>query len=759
MLNKRPVFKDTSDLIFTLMPNSSTLDSSVIAAVAGAYHSTPFDVLGMHPAQIDGKPVVTIRTFQPQAAAVSVKRNDELYPMERVHADGLFEAVFAEETDFFPYRLSIQLHGTESHIYESEDPYRFPPVLSDFDLHLFSEGTDLRLYQKHGAHLIEHAGIRGVSFVVWAPNAERVSVIGNFNQWDGRRHPMRPRGGSGVWEIFIPGLEQGDLYKYEIKTRYQGYMAEKSDPFAFGAELRPKTASVVWDLDRYDWRDAAWMAVRRNRQSFEAPMAIYEVHLGSWRRDCDPQYGLRWLTYRELAEQLMPYAKDMGYTHLELMPVTEFPFDGSWGYQTVGYYAPTSRYGTPDDFRYLVDQAHQAGLGVIVDWVPGHFPKDGHGLSFFDGTHLYEHADLRKGEHQDWGSLIYNYGRNEVRGFLLSNALFWLDKYHIDGLRVDAVASMLYLDYSRKEGEWIPNEFGGRENLEAVSFLKRFNEVVHMEYPDTLTFAEESTAWGAVSRPTYLGGLGFDMKWNMGWMHDMLEYVEKDSVHRRYHHNNLTFSLLYAFTENFVLPLSHDEVVHGKGALLAKMPGDYWQKFANLRALYGYMYAHPGKKLLFMGGEIGQWNEWSHAEQVDWILLDFDSHRQIQEYVRALNRLYTSQPALHEVDFNWNGFEWIDFHDVDNSIVSFLRRAKDPNDFVVVAANFTPVPREGYRLGVPNAGFYRELLNSDSVFFGGGNMGNAGGLPSEPVPWQGRPHSLIITVPPLAVVFLKRDWS
>ena len=738
------------------MPNSATLDSSVIAAVAGAYHSTPFDVLGMHLVEVDGKPGLAVRTFQPQAAAVSVNRNGGVYPMERVHADGFFEAVF-EDTEFFPYWFSIQLHGSESHSYQVEDPYRFPPVLTDFDLHLFSEGTDLRLYEKHGAHLIEHAGVRGVCFVVWAPNAERVSVIGNFNQWDGRRHPMRPRGSSGVWELFIPGLQQGDLYKYEIKTRYLGHLAGKSDPFAFAAELRPKTASVIWDLNQYDWHDGTWMAERPSRQSFEAPMAIYEVHLGSWRRDPDPHYGQRWLSYRELAGQLVPYAKEMGYTHLELMPVTEFPFDGSWGYQTVGYYAPSSRYGTPDDFRYLVDRAHQAGLGVIVDWVPGHFPKDGHGLSFFDGTHLYEHADLRKGEHQDWGSLIYNYGRNEVRGFLLSSALLWLDKYHIDGLRVDAVASMLYLDYSRKEGEWIPNEFGGRENLEAVSFLKRFNEVVHMEYPDALTFAEESTAWGAVSRPTYLGGLGFDMKWNMGWMHDMLEYIEKESVHRRYHHNNLTFSLLYAFTENFVLPLSHDEVVHGKGALLAKMPGDYWQKLANLRALYGYMYAHPGKKLLFMGGEIGQWNEWNHDEQVDWVLLYFDSHRQIQEYVRALNRLYTSQPALHEVDFNWNGFEWLDFHDVDNSIVSFLRRAKDPNDFVVVVANFTPVPREGYRLGVPDAGFYRELLNSDSAFFGGGNMGNAGGVPSEPVAWQGRPNSVMITVPPLAVVFLKRE--
>jgi 1,4-alpha-glucan branching enzyme len=738
-----------------------TADPSALAAIAGAYHSTPFDVLGMHPVTIGGKAGVAIRTFQPQADGVSVNRDGVLYPMARIHPDGFFETIFPGETEFFSYSLSITLAPSvgfpETRRYEIEDPYRFPPVLSDFDLHLFGEGNHLRVYEKHGAHLIEHAGVRGVCFALWAPNAERVSVIGDFNQWDGRRHPMRPRGASGVWELFIPELVQGDLYKFEIKTRYQGYIATKSDPCAFASELRPKTASVIWDLNRYEWQDHEWMASRHARQSFEAPMSIYEVHPGSWKREPDAEYGHRWFTYRELAERLIPYVRDMGFTHLELMPITEYPFDGSWGYQTTGYFAPTSRYGTPDDFRYLVDRAHQSGLGVIVDWVPAHFPKDAHGLSFFDGTHLYEHADQRKGEHQDWGSLIYNYGRNEVRGFLLSSALFWLDKYHIDGLRVDAVASMLYLDYSRKEGEWIPNQFGGRENLEAVAFLKRFNEVVHQQYPDVLTFAEESTAWGAVSRPTYVGGLGFDMKWNMGWMHDMLEYIGKNPVHRRYHHNNLTFSLLYAFTENFVLPLSHDEVVHGKGAMLAKMPGDYWQQFANLRALYGYMYAHPGKKLLFMGGEIGQWNEWNHEWQVEWLLLYFDSHRQIQQYVQALNRLYLSQPALYEVDFSWQGFEWIDFHDVDNSIVSFLRRAKNPHDFVVVAANFTPVPRYGYRLGVPEGGFYRELLNSDSSLFGGGNIGNNGGVPSEPTPWQGRPHSIVITVPTMAVVYFKLE--
>jgi 1,4-alpha-glucan branching enzyme len=730
-----------------------------VAAIVGGYHSAPFDILGMHLQTVDGKPSIVIRTLQPQALAVSVIREGSAYPMELVHPGRLFEAVFRGEAELFGYRFSIALPGAAGaaeRSYEIEDPYRYPPVLTEFDLHLLSEGTHYRLYEKFGARLIEHEGTKGVCFAVWAPNAERVSVIGEFNQWDGRRHPMRLRGASGVWELFIPGLQQGDLYKYEIKTKYHGYIAVKADPFGLLSEMRPNTASVVWDLDRYEWHDQEWMAARNERQRLDAPIAIYEVHLGSWKRKPDP-IGMRWMSYCELAEELVPYVREMGYTHIQFLPVTEHPYDASWGYQTIGYFAPTSRYGTPDDFRYLVDQAYRAGLGVILDWVPAHFPKDGHGLSFFDGTCLYEHADPRQGEHQDWGTLIYNYGRNEVRAFLLSSALFWLDRYHIDGLRVDAVASMLYLDYSRQPGEWIPNEFGGRENLEAVAFLKRFNEVVHLEYPDTLTFAEESTAWPQVSRPTYLGGLGFDLKWNMGWMHDMLEYMQKDPVHRGYHHDNLTFALLYAFTENFVLPFSHDEVVHGKGAMLSKMPGDYWQRFANLRAQYGYMYAHPGKKLLFMGGEIGQWNEWNYEWQLDWMLLDYNSHREMQEYVKALNRLYVTQPALHQVDFSWEGFQWIDFHDVDNSIVSFVRRARDPDDFVVVAANFTPVPREGYRVGIPAPGFYRELLNSDSINYGGSNMGNAGGIPSEPTPWQGQPHSILLTVPPLAVVFFKPD--
>jgi 1,4-alpha-glucan branching enzyme len=570
---------------------------------------------------------------------------------------------------------------------------------------------------------------------------------------------MRPRGATGLWELFLPGLGAGALYKYEIKTPYRGYMAVKADPYGFAMEVRPGTASVVWDLDQYTWSDGDWMANRQARQGLEAPVAIYEVHLGSWQRAAAE--GNRWLTYRELADQLVAYAAGMGFTHLELLPISEHPFDGSWGYQTIGYFAPTSRFGTPDDFRYFVDKAHQAGLGVILDWVPAHFPKDAAGLAFFDGTHLYEHADPRRGEHQDWGTLIFNYGRNEVAAFLLTNALFWLDEYHIDGLRVDAVASMLYLDYSRKAGEWVPNEFGGRENLEAVRFLKRFNELVHLKFPGVLTFAEESTAWPMVSRPTYLGGLGFDLKWNMGWMHDSLAYITKDPIYRRYHHNSLTFSLIYAFSENFVLPFSHDEVVHGKGSMIGKMPGDYWRKFANLRALYGYMYAHPGKKLLFMGGEFGQFKEWNFEAALDWMLLDFESHRRLQNWMRDLNHVYREQAPLHEVDFAWEGFEWIDLHDVDQNIVSFIRRAKAESqgqaECLVVVANFSPVPREGYRVGAPRAGFYRELLNSDAEAYGGSNMGNRGGLPSDALPWQGQPHSILITVPPLAVVYFKPE--
>jgi len=564
---------------------------------------------------------------------------------------------------------------------------------------------------------------------------------------------MRNRGTSGLWEVFIPGLDEGMIYKFEIRSNNQDHPLLKADPYAFYAEVRPKSGSIVANIDRYTWNDQGWMAARKQWNWIESPISIYEVHLSSWQRVWEE--GGRWLSYRELADRLIPYIKKMGYTHIELLPVMEHPFDASWGYQTVGYYAVTSRFGTPDDFMHFVDRCHQEGIGVLLDWTPAHFPRDGHGLANFDGTHLYEHADPRQGAHPDWGTLVFNYNRTEVQNFLLSNALFWLDKYHLDGLRVDAVASMLYLDYSRKNGEWIPNEYGGRENLAAITLLKRMNELVHSRHPGVLTVAEESTAWPMVSRPTYVGGLGFSLKWNMGWMNDTLQYMSQDPIHRRYHHNRMTFSMLYAFTENFVLPLSHDEVVHGKSALLRKMPGDEWQQFANLRLLYGYMYGHPGKKLLFMGGEIAQGVEWYHETGLDWYVLDYETHRGVQRLVIDLNRLYKSERALHEVDFDWHGFEWVDCNDADSSVLSFIRRARDPNDFVVVVANFTPVLREGYRLGVPELGYYRELLNTDAAVYGGSNSGNAGGQMAEPVPWMGRPCSLNLRLPPLGALFLK----
>ncbi|HUN23299.1 MAG TPA: 1,4-alpha-glucan branching protein GlgB [Anaerolineales bacterium] len=723
-----------------------------VAAIAGGYHGNPFDVLGLHQIENDDKPMFVVRAFQPQARAVEVVfAKGKSVPMEKTHDYGFFEVQLNEKQAKSGYRLHITTMADTQ--YELDDAYRFAPVLGDADLYLHGEGTHMQLYNKMGAHPMEVQGVKGVCFAVWAPNAERVSVIGDFNNWDGRRHPMRLRGNSGIWELFIPALQGGDLYKYEIKTRYMGYMVEKTDPFGFSAELRPRTSSIVWDINAYQWNDNDWMAQRSARQRLDAPISVYELHLGSWMRK--PEDGNRFLTYSELADKLIPYLQETAFTHVELLPVTEHPFDGSWGYQAVGYFAPTSRFGTPDQFKQFVDRLHQAGIGVIVDWVPAHFPKDQHGLSFFDGTHLYEHSDPRQGEHMDWGTYIFNFGRNEVQSFLLNSALFWLDKYHIDGLRVDAVASMLYLDYSRKAGEWVPNQFGGRENLEAVAFLKRFNELVHLNYPDVLTFAEESTAWGGVSRPTYLGGLGFDLKWNMGWMHDTLVYIEKEPIHRRYHHGTLTFSLIYAFTENFILPFSHDEVVHGKGSMLSKMPGDYWQKFANLRNLYGYMFTHPGKKLLFMGQEFGQWNEWNYQQSMDWNLLDFDNHSALKYYVGDLNRLVRKEPALHQVDFESRGFEWIDHNDGDNSVISYLRYAHDRNDFVVVVCNFTPVPRFGYRIGVPKGGFYREILNSDSAVYGGSNLGNQGGVQAHEYGWQGRSHSLEITLPPLATVAFK----
>jgi 1,4-alpha-glucan branching enzyme len=627
------------------------------------------------------------------------------------------------------------------------------PFLTDYDLYLLAQGTHYRSYEKLGAHLVDIDGQRGTRFAVWAPNAEAISVIGDFNDWDTRRHPMALRHAeAGIWECFIPGVGGGALYKYFVASRFNGYKAEKADPYAFASELRPRSASKVWDLSGYAWGDAEWLAARRRTNLLDAPMAIYEVHLGSWMRV--PDEGGRWLTYREAAAKLAEYVREMGYTHVEFLPLTEHPFDGSWGYQTIGYYAATSRFGTPQDLMFLIDTLHQHGIGVLMDWVPGHFPRDAHGLAYFDGTHLYEHADPRKGEHQEWGTLVFNYGRWEVVNFLLSNALFWLDQYHIDGLRVDAVASMLYLDYARKEGEWIPNEYGGRENLEAVAFLRRFNELVYGQHEGIVTVAEESTAWGMVSRPTYVGGLGFGFKWDMGWMNDTLSYIEHEPVHRKYHHNDLTFRMLYAFTENFVLPLSHDEVVHGKGALLSKMPGDDWQKFANLRVLLGYLYAQPGKKLLFMGGDIGQWREWSHDESIDWHLLQYAPHHGLQRWVRDLNTLYRAEPALHQLDCDPGGFEWIDCHDSDDSTLSLLRRGRS-DGVIVIACNFTPVPRQQFVIGVPHGGYWRELLNSDATLYGGSGIGNAGGVQAEDVPSHGRPCRLVLTLPPLAMVVFK----
>ncbi len=625
-------------------------------------------------------------------------------------------------------------------------------LLTDHDQYLFNEGTHYRLYEKLGTHPMTVGGQVGTYFAVWAPDAERVSVVGDFNRWDPSSHSLRPRGGSGIWEGFIPGLSKGALYKYHIASKFQGYRANKADPLAIFNQGPPDMASVVWDLD-YTWGDQEWMAMRRERNGFDAPIAIYEVHLGSWMRA--PEEGGRPLSYRELAAKLVEHVQKMGFTHVEFLPIMEHPFYGSWGYQTTGYFAPTSRYGSPQDFMGLIDSLHQHGIGVILDWVPSHFPSDEHGLGYFDGTHLYEHADPRKGFHPDWNSFIFNYGRNEVRGFLMSSAHFWLDRYHLDGLRVDAVASMLYLDYSRKAGEWIPNQFGGRENLEAISFLRRLNEDVYRDYPDVQTVAEESTAWPMVSRPSYVGGLGFGMKWDMGWMHDTLLYMSKDPIHRKYHHNHLTFRSLYAFSENFVLPLSHDEVVHLKGSLLNKMAGDYWQKFANLRLLYGYMYGQPGKKLLFMGGEFGQWREWSHDESLDWHLLQYPSHTGLQRWVEDLNRTYRDEPALHQLDFDPSGFEWIDCNDSEQCVISFVRRGRSPDDVVLIACNFTPIPRFNYRLGVPNGGFWKEILNSDANEYGGSGHGNMGGVGAAPIPVHGRQHSLTLTLPPLGAVFFK----
>jgi 1,4-alpha-glucan branching enzyme len=709
--------------------------------IATARHHDPFSVLGKH--QVDGHDLV--RAYLPQADEVAIAEGN--IPLQRISDTDLFEWRGSPGTVPDHYHLTWRDAGHE-HI--AHDPYSFPPQLSDFDLHLFGEGRHRHAYRILGAHVHDVDEVSGILFAVWAPNAERVSVVGDFNHWDGRRHPMRVRGGSGVWELFLPDLEPGSLYKYEIRNRETGDISLKSDPYAQSFEMRPRTASIITAPSGYTWNDKDWMAQRASADWQHAPMSVYEVHPGSWQRGPEGEF----LSYRQLADSLVTYVREMGFTHIELLPVTEHPYDPSWGYQTTGYFAPTSRYGSPDDFRYFVDACHQNGIGVLLDWVPAHFPKDAHGLARFDGTALYEHADPRRGEHLDWSTLIYNFGRNEVRNFLISSALFWLQELHLDGLRVDAVASLLYLDYSRNEGEWIPNQYGGRENLEALDFLRELNVAVHEEQPGILMIAEESTSWPQVSRPTWTGGLGFDMKWNMGWMNDTLEYMHEDPLYRRYHQQKLTFSMLYAFTENFLLPFSHDEVVHGKQSMLNKMPGDEWQRFANLRALYTYMFCHPGKKLLFMGTEFGQGQEWISTQTLDWYVLDYPFHQGVQRLVMDLNRVYRQTTALHRYEFDWQGFEWIDCNDSDNSVLSFIRRADDA--FVVVLVNLTPAPHAGYRIGVPRAGEYREIFNSDSSWYAGSNTGNGGSpLVAEDREWMGRPFSLSVTLPPLAGIILQ----
>jgi len=710
----------------------ATIGRDEIRAVVEGRHGDPFAILGPH--RVGGH--LVIRAFLPGADRVAVLAGSTETPLERIDDAGLFEGIVAEDTG--AYLLTVTWDGSEHLI---EDPYRFPLLLSDYDLHLLAEGTHYRSYERLGAHPITLAAVDGVSFAVWAPNASRVAVVGDFNLWDARRHSMRKRPEAGIWELFIPGLRQGAVYKYAIDDAQGNRLPLKSDPYAFHAELRPNTASIVWPLP-----DKASGA--REAQTVHDPISVYEVHLGSWKRGEDN----RRLTYRELADDLLPYVRNMGFTHIELMPIHEHPFDGSWGYQPTGLFAPTSRFGTPDDFRAFVERAHALGLRVIIDWVPGHFPSDAHGLARFDGTALYEHEDPRLGMHMDWGTLIYNFGRREVANFLIANALYWCERFGIDGLRVDAVASMLYLNYSRKHGEWLPNRFGGVENEEAVAMLRRFNEQVFGGFPRATTIAEESTAWPMVSRPTNYGGLGFGFKWNMGWMHDTLAYVEKEAVHRRYHHHQMSFGLIYAFSENFVLPLSHDEVVYGKKSLLSKMPGDDWQRFANLRAYFGFMWTHPGKKLLFMGGEFGQWNEWNYEQGLDWHLLSYPHHQGIQALVRDLNQLYRGIGALHLKDCEPGGFEWIDANDSDQSVYSYLRRGRDEGDIAIVVCNFTPVVREGYRVGVPFGGAYVERLNTDSEHYGGGNVGNAGRVEAEEVGMHGRPWSLLITLPPLATL-------
>ena len=732
----------------------SGIDQTVIQKLISGNHENAFDVLGPHRIEDQGEPTIRIRAFLPdsQQAWILHPSHSGTHRMKRVHPAGLFETELPDSELYQRSPYKIRTMNNNGVLQTFNDPYSFEPLLTDVDLYLFSEGNHRKIYDKLGAHLRTIGDIKGVNFAVWAPNAQNVALVGDFNEWNDCAHPMRQHSNNGVWELFVPELGAGEKYKFRIRTK-EGHSIDKSDPYGFAAELPPQTASVVTDLSSFEWSDNKWISERANANPLEKPVSVYELHLGSWKRDVAKHNG--WKNYRDLAHELVDYCHHQGYTHVELMPVCEHPFTGSWGYQTVGYYATTSRYGTPQDFMYFVNHCHQNGIGVILDWVPAHFPKDEFGLGRFDGSALYEHADPRQGEHPDWGTYIFNYGRNEVRNFLVSNALFWLEKFHIDGLRVDAVASMLYLDYSREGSEWVPNCFGGRENLEAIDFLKEFNEQVHAAHPGVMTIAEESTAWGGVSRPTYSGGLGFSFKWNMGWMNDTLRFMRKDPVHRGHHHGELTFSLIYAFTENFMLPFSHDEVVHGKGSLLDQMPGDLWQKYANLRLLYSYMWTHPGKKLLFQGCDIAQWKEFDHDTEPEWDLLQWDSHLGMQKLVADLNALYKREPALHQVDFEGHGFEWIDCHNSDLSVLAYLRKAKDPSDYLLVVCNFTPVPRTKYRVGVPHAGAFKEVFNSDSSFYAGSNLGNEGERHAADHNAQGRIHSIEVDIPPLGVCVFK----
>ncbi len=720
-----------------------------IQRILSVEHSDPHSVLGAHPVRMNGRDGLIFRFYHPDAVSGEVIIGGEILQLQGAGAPGLFWLWLSDKSLPLDYLVRFNFSSGLSWTFDS--PYRFMPTLGDQDLYYLGEGKHYNLYEKMGAHPRSMNGVSGVSFAVWAPNARRVSVVGDFNNWDGRIFPMRSMGTSGIWELFIPGLEQGVLYKYEILSN-SNEIRIKTDPFAFGMEIRPGSSSKIWDLDIYKWDDSQWMEERKHIDHFSSPMSIYEIHLGSWMRI--QEEGNRWATYREMAGPLVAHLKKYGFTHVELMPIMEHPYDASWGYQVTGYYAPTSRFGSPDDFKFFIDTLHQNGIGTILDWVPAHFPKDDYSLRWFDGTALYEHDDPKQGEHKEWGTLIFNYGRNEVRNFLVSNALFWLDKYHIDGLRVDAVASMLYLDYNRSEGEWIPNKYGGNENLEAIEFIQEFNAMVYGKFPGCFTVAEESTAWTGVTTPTYLGGLGFGFKWDMGWMHDTLDYFSKDPVHRCFHHNDLTFSMMYAYSENFVLPLSHDEVVYGKGSLLRKMPGDEWRKFANLRLLFSYMYTHPGKKLLMAGAELGTWNEWSHESTLERDLIQQDYHAQISLFLQDLGTLYISNTALWELDCRPEGFSWIDCNDYLNSVLAYIRRSRE--GYIICLLNFTPVVREGYRVGVPELTTYKEILNSDSVYYGGSNLGNGTYVTAKPGPCHGYEQHLELTLPPLASLILTK---